>query len=323
MRCARALVCVAVIVHFVAVVGAALALFVWGEHTRATFFLLYGPRHPFAAAGIVLLPAVLFTRAARIETRRVLVVMEVVAMLIALFPLMELRVGRSSKPRGTPLRLLTYNVFYARTDRAALTREITGAGANVIVLQEARSSFGEYLQAQLPGWTVRVDDEFLLATKLNVREIEKPKAFADASRGWVRYSLEGAAGALEVVNVHPISPRAGLMEQVDPRIAIELRGRQIESAAAAASRARGPVIIAGDTNLPPLSAVGRRHLSPYRDAFEDVGLGFGYTFPAKLPWMRIDRVLSGPGVRFLDVRVLPRGASDHRAVVADFELEPH
>jgi endonuclease/exonuclease/phosphatase family metal-dependent hydrolase len=80
-------------------------------------------------------------------------------------------------------------------------------------------------------------------------------------------------------------------------------------------------VIVGDTNLPPLSGIGRRRFGAFRDAFEAVGFGFGYTFPAKLPWMRIDRVLAGPGVRFLSARVGARGASDHRSLRVDLELE--
>jgi endonuclease/exonuclease/phosphatase family metal-dependent hydrolase len=36
--------------------------------------------------------------------------------------------------------------------------------------------------------------------------------------------------------------------------------------------------------------------------------------------MRIDRVLGSDGVRFLAVRVGPRGASDHRPLFVDLEL---
>jgi endonuclease/exonuclease/phosphatase family metal-dependent hydrolase len=82
-----------------------------------------------------------------------------------------------------------------------------------------------------------------------------------------------------------------------------------------------PFVIAGDTNLPPGSAIARRRFAGLHDAFADVGNGFGFTFPAKRPWMRIDRFLAASGVRFLAIRTEPLGPSDHRAVEAEIELE--
>ena len=96
--------------------------------------------------------------------------------------------------------------------------------------------------------------------------------------------------------------------------------RQIEAAVLAAKADGAPYVVVGDTNLPPWSSVGRRHFEGLTDAFDEVGFGFGYTFPAKKPWMRIDRALGSEGIRFLDVRVGPLGASDHRPLFVDFEI---
>jgi endonuclease/exonuclease/phosphatase family metal-dependent hydrolase len=92
------------------------------------------------------------------------------------------------------------------------------------------------------------------------------------------------------------------------------------------------VIIAGDTNLPGASWVLCTTLDGYADAFAEAGAGFGYTFPAgtgeqtdgtrsnRVPWMRLDRVLTNDAFRPLAVRVVPTTVSDHGAVVADLEL---
>ncbi len=314
---AARLLWIGVVGHFTAALAALLALLVLGESTRPSFFLVYLPRHPFAAPGLLLLPLVLISR------RRVLVALEALAMLIALFPLMGLRVGYSRSPQQKPLRLLTYNVFYAKLDQAALATEIVGADADVVVLQAGKTAFSALLQAKLPGWTVRIDDEFILATRLPVSSAELPERFeVDVAAGRVQYMLDGPSGAFQVIHVHPVSARAGLFDREDPQLANRLRERQARAAADAAARSKVPVLIAGDTNLPGLSAISRRTFGGFDDAFDRVGSGFGYTFPAKAPWMRIDRVLAGPRVRFLRHRVLPRGASDHRAVVVDFEILP-
>jgi len=60
------------------------------------------------------------------------------------------------------------------------------------------------------------------------------------------------------------------------------------------------VLIAGDTNLPGLSWALATLLGDYHDAFDEAGRGFGYTYPAwHRSWLRIDRVLGGPRLRFL------------------------
>ena len=81
--------------------------------------------------------------------------------------------------------------------------------------------------------------------------------------------------------------------------------------------AENPVVIAGDTNLPGLSPLLAKSYGQYTDGFSVAGRGFGYTFPAKRPWMRIDRVLADPRLRFLRFFTGSVIASDHLYVVAE------
>jgi endonuclease/exonuclease/phosphatase (EEP) superfamily protein YafD len=164
----------------------------------------------------------------------------------------------------------------------------------------------------------------------------------------MRYTLETPLGAIDLYSVHPCSPRHAFMavrreglgpELLDPvdepralagRAEIEEntseRERQVAALAAAAATSTNLVVIAGDTNLPGLSHIYARYLASgsgaWKDGFASVGNGFGYTFPARWkyglgPWMRLDRVLAGPGLRFLSFEVGGRGASDHCPVIAE------
>jgi endonuclease/exonuclease/phosphatase family metal-dependent hydrolase len=100
-----------------------------------------------------------------------------------------------------------------------------------------------------------------------------------------------------------------------------LRLVQVQAVAEDAAASRYPVLIAGDTNLPEQSWALARWLGGYRDAFAERGTGFGYSFPApRRPWMRIDRIMAGPGFRVLSCRLLPERVSDHLTVVADLQL---
>jgi endonuclease/exonuclease/phosphatase family metal-dependent hydrolase len=102
-----------------------------------------------------------------------------------------------------------------------------------------------------------------------------------------------------------------------------LRLAQLEAIAATARQSPDPVIIAGDTNLPGLSWAFAHWLGNYTDGFSAAGTGFGYSFPApRTAWMRIDRIIAGPGFSFRDCRVIGSYISDHFAMQADLELTP-
>jgi vancomycin resistance protein VanJ len=76
------------------------------------------------------------------------------------------------------------------------------------------------------------------------------------------------------------------------------------------------VIIAGDTNLPGLSRIFHENLGGFDDAFAAVGRGFGYTYPSKFPWLRIDRILTNGKLRAVDFRIGDARASHHLCVSA-------
>src|SRR5690606_33039967 len=78
-----------------------------------------------------------------------------------------------------------------------------------------------------------------------------------------------------------------------------------------------PVIIAGDSNTPDGGRVLRDHFSPWTDAFDRVGTGFGYTFPAQAPWLRLDRVWVTQQLQVRGVRQDNSVRSDHRALVVE------
>jgi vancomycin resistance protein VanJ len=301
---------------------ACVALFVGalllGEHSRPTLVLLYMPRLPLLVAGATGALLAPLTR----RKVRLLVAGQIVLCLVVLFPVMGLAVA-TSRTAEQPIHLASYNVFFGKAGRPALIDEIAAMPADVVVIQAAFGSLSEKLRERLPDRTIRQDGELLLVSKFPVRSVEVPPALADGTPAmFVKYVIDTPGGALRVVNVHPYSPRHALFGDSETGDNISQRDEQISAAVAAARNDVPPFVIVGDTNLPALSAIGRRYFSGLTDAFADVGFGFGYTFPTKRPWMRIDRVLGSDGVRFADVRVAPRGASDHRAIFVDLELVP-
>ena len=98
-----------------------------------------------------------------------------------------------------------------------------------------------------------------------------------------------------------------------------LRALQVEALAKLARSQPDPVVIAGDLNLPPLSAAFHRHLSEYQDGFREAGWGFGHTFNSKYMPLRLDRILAGPEFRIIAFEVGCDDLSDHLCVVADIQ----
>ena len=100
-----------------------------------------------------------------------------------------------------------------------------------------------------------------------------------------------------------------------------LRRDQVGALAAAVREARNPVVVAGDTNLPGLSRLFAETLGGLQDGFTHAGRGFGYSFPGEGPWMRIDRILASPDLRFTRFHVGNQSRTTHLSVFA--ELQRH
>lgn len=287
-----------------------------GEKSRVTLLILYAPRFP------LLIPFAVATACAARPGRRKLLPVAAAAGLVLAVPVLGFELpGRSQQASGTALRLLTYNVYYGRLGADRVLAEIEAAHADVVVLQATSSRTDVLFKQRLSGaGAVSVERDFFLHTRLPLRDVHVPPLLeADLPPQFVRYTIDTAKGPIDVYNVHPYSPRNALRWGAHP-LDTQHREQQVTAIMTDARSRTNPVVIAGDTNLPPLSAIGRRHLTGFRDAFEAVGGGLGYTFPTKVPWMRIDRVLCGPGVRPLSVHVGARGASDHMSLLAELEI---
>ncbi len=336
----RALVGLGAVLFLLTVAADWLALRCVGEDWWPTTMLLYVPQVLLLAplVGLALLLAL-------IGPRRLLV-LHGLAAAILLFPVLGLELGGPDAPApGAPhLRILSYNADSGAEGMTALGDEIVNAAPDVVVLQESTPEVDKAVAARLPGFVSHESTQFALFSRWPiVATLDPPKVVAkglDRSPRFMRYTLDTPLGRLDVFNVHPISPREGLesvrgtgfVHQIesgsifhgDKHTLVEntaLRRMQAEAIAALAAASANPVIIAGDTNLPGPSRIFTTSLSRWQDGFAAAGRGLGYTFPAgrRFAWMRIDRILAGPALRFLDFAVGSGRGSDHYCVWADIE----
>lgn len=245
----------------------------------------------------------------------------------------------SSHPDAEGLRVFSQNIALGNIDLDLIFDEIARTRPNVVVLQEARGPVARRLLGHFAQWNTHAHEQFFLASRFPISQTRVPPKLLlrglDRAARFVQHTLETPQGPVEVLNVHPISPRDGLDELRGEGLTHELqRGRlfaprgpglirhnadlrelQIEAIAAAAPRDR-PVLIAGDTNLPGLSRFLRVHLGRFQDGFAAAGGGFGYTFPTRHPWLRIDRILASPDLHFTSFVTGTARGSDHLAVFA-------
>ena len=230
----------------------------------------------------------------------------------------------------------------------AIVAQVQKLNPNLVLLQEAGENLAAKLTAAFPGWHTDFRGQFFVASRFPLTGVYEPPPIhyqagegggqrgGDGGAHFVRYTVDSPLGLVDVFNVHTTSPREGLEDMRGQGFLHELRsghflfgqgmarlvfntyrrGRQVQGLAAAARASARPVIIAGDTNLPGLSRIFHKNLGDFDDAFAAVGRGFGYTYPSKLPSMRIDRILTNGKLRAVDFRIGDSRASDHFCVGA-------
>jgi vancomycin resistance protein VanJ len=324
----------AAIVYPLALLALSAALLYVGERYWLTAWLLYVPRVVFAAPLLLITPALLLTGAKN------LLWTQVVALLLTLGPLMGLVLPWPTRAAGGPtLELLSYNVNTAYAGADEVLRVVDQIEPDLVMFQESPwdGPLHDGLRARFPYFDSTT--QFMLASRHPILERTAPKPPGTEGgpylHRFMRYVVDSPLGRLAVYNLHPVSPRGKLgVERArrilkgsprpdrngDPEESLTtnaaMREAQIAEAAALARTEHHPVLLAGDTNLPGLSAALHRHLGIYDDGFNAAGSGFGYTFPARRPFLRLDRILVGPPLAFGRFRRGCPAASDHCWVAA-------
>lgn len=284
--------------------------------------LMFSPRWLLAFPAVLLLPLVLLLR------RRALLP-TLVALVLALGPVSGFCIPwqrlHSAPPASLRVRVLTCNMHYRRPDPDNLDRLVTEARPDIVALQE------------WPGWKrsrvlaesdlhVHKTDRLFLASRYPLRRVVELGEHSMTERGSVtRYELETPNGPITILSLHLASPRQELYETLhnwekgseDLKGNSELRWKQHGYLRDQADEVSGPLLLAGDFNTPPESAIFRALWGGYSDAFSEAGLGWGYTFYGGRTTVRIDHILAGTGWHCERCWVGPDVGSPHRPVLAD------
>ncbi len=232
-----------------------------------------------------------------------------------------------SQPGGD-LTVVSHNVGADNPDAVGTARALAASGADVLALEEldpaARRTYEKELAAAYPHHTVlgtvgvwsrlplsdtRPVDVAMDAGPLGAA---KPAAVKLEYNRGLRTTVATDHGPLAVYVAHlgsvRVNPRAGLSSgQRDA-------GAQALGRAVAAER-NERVVLLGDLNGTVDDRAYEGVTSRMRSAQEEAGDGFGFSWPATFPVVRIDQILVR-GVEPESSWVLPATGSDHLPVAA-------
>jgi endonuclease/exonuclease/phosphatase (EEP) superfamily protein YafD len=296
-------------------------LLAWADLWWPATILLFSPRWLLGLPLAVLVPASALLR------RRYLILEGITALVIA-GPVMGFcipwRNFLASAPDGMRLRVLTCNM-HGHADVALVEDLAAEAEPDIVALQEWPEAGRPVLLTE-PRWHTHRTPRLFLASRYPIKSATDLGLNSYGPHGSViQYELETAAGLLSFFSLHLASPRTSIYETIhesrkgprDVRANIARRWEQSERVAVFAAKVQGLVLLAGDFNTPPESAIFQEIWADYDDAFSTAGWGWGYTFYGAHTMVRIDHVLAGPGVTCTGCRVGPNIGSPHHPVLAD------
>ncbi|MGH4031368.1 endonuclease/exonuclease/phosphatase family protein [Actinomycetota bacterium Odt1-20B] len=229
---------------------------------------------------------------------------------------------------GGDLTVASHNVSAENPDPAATARDLAASGADVLALEEistqARPVYEKGLAKAYPHHTVMgtvglwsklpLSDTRPVDIQQDVGPLgdAKPDAVKLVDARALRATVTTEKGPLAVYVAHlgsvRVMPRGGFWTDSRDRNAKALGD------ALAAERNKRTVLL-GDLNGTTDDRALDGITSQLRSAQAEAGNGFGFTWPAKFPMVRIDQILVR-GVVAESSRVLSATGSDHLPVAA-------
>jgi endonuclease/exonuclease/phosphatase (EEP) superfamily protein YafD len=320
----------------VAWVWLALVVVAWGllrlagDRWWPATLLTFGPRW------VILLPLLILVPSALLFRRRALVPVAMAAILGA-GPFMGLCLSWPGLAGAVPqekvpiVRIVSYNAGEGGTSVDRVCDFISQARPDVIVFAEWKNAREELLPRLGRNWHAAENQTTALFSRFPIRQVEKlgPDRCRKPWRApALRCELETPFGPIWVVGLHLDTPREGLdavrksFWRAGPEMELMAADRRHESELASelAHAAPGPVIIAGDFNMPVDSAIYRQYWSSWQNAFSTAGLGYGQTKFTRAFGARIDHVLANQKWQVLSARVGANMGGDHRPLQVDLQL---
>ncbi|MDV9189352.1 endonuclease/exonuclease/phosphatase family protein [Streptomyces sp. SR27] len=226
------------------------------------------------------------------------------------------RLTDKSSPGGD-LTVVSHNVHQDNPDPHGTARSLIASGANILALEELSPDTAPlYEQALAATYPYHFYDGTVgLWSQYPLRDT-RPVPIMPWTRA-LRATVDTPRGPLAVyvahlpsVRVTPAGFTAGARDEALDRLAADLRAERLRR-----------VIVMGDLN----GSTDDRALRPLTldmtSAQATAGKGFGFTWPARFPVVRIDQILL-KGMNATSAWTLPATTSDHLPVAARLSLSP-
>jgi vancomycin resistance protein VanJ len=246
----------------------------------------------------------------------------------------------TAQSTGTPLKVLTFNLWGGNTELANIALWIREVNPDVVLFQEAHRPYDVEsgmlgLRDLYPYQAIESPSPDLWGrTIISQHPILSEEYFN--SLGIQRLTLDINGETIAVYNVHfhvpmqdgrhinlPLSqPYLNMLLSYND----ENRNQQIDAFLAHIETETLPYIVAGDFNMSDNAAPYPRLAAVMNDAFREVGTGFGASWPALFsyipPLVRIDYIWHSDHFRTISVTQGPDIGSDHLPLYAMLDLKP-
>jgi vancomycin resistance protein VanJ len=311
----------------VCVLGGAARLF--AERFWWSTLLLYLPQVVFAAPAVVTLPVAL----RKTDGRALLAALAALAVVAG--PMMGFNLPSSAPMPSASLprvRLLEYNIQGGIAGWYLIRRQVEQFRPDVVIFAEARGwgldqRIQRGLEEVLPGWSHGTGGDVFVASRWPIVEEAAAPLGISEERKKVRVVVEAPFGRFNVIGVH-------FWTAVHGETLVHHRGRvpdylhrtgqvrltQARDLIRWTKTLEGPLLLAGDLNTPPAGRIYDALTERFGDSFAERGKGWGFTYPARLPLLRIDYIFHSPEWAVTECRVGGAPGSDHRPLFAELAL---
>jgi vancomycin resistance protein VanJ len=233
-----------------------------------------------------------------------------------------------SNSGGTSLRVMSWNLHYDNPNPSAIGEVIKSQHPDVIAVQELVGSTAtpltQVLSRELPYSAISTDFEFGVWSRYPVESNQPPEI--DRRKGQfqqVKMSIEGRE--IELINVHLSTPayrveRWGFIP-VFGDYNTHKQARIYTQLFSHLQGIKAPLLVVGDFNTSDRHDRYRRMSKLLTNAFERAGWGFGLTYPAVFPLVRIDHIFHSSHWYTHSAWTAKGVGSDHQYLVAELGLK--
>ncbi len=222
------------------------------------------------------------------------------------------------------MRVMTYNILHGDKGVEEVADAITEHEPDVVCLQEANSRSD--WNAELPGLAEALKEykhvqygELRTFSKFEIVATSAPWLSQVSGTHALVTRIRAGSGTVDVVNMH-LTRREEAERLETEKKASGVRAEEVQNLRKINASLSQNLVVAGDFNSPPRGSVYELVTQGLNDTFKMAGVGFGYTYPAKIPLERIDYIFTKMDAKVSDCYSASEKASDHRPVVADISF---